>query len=110
MHAIFDKRLFPKYNNSYVKECKLYDKLLNKISPETELSVSDSSEKNEPVPVLTPHTLISLFKTILLLVLFLPSLSYKSISPLSSSRFKKPIVEIEKNVDSDIEIQLPNPQ
>jgi len=36
-HAIFDKELFPKYTNSYVKEHILYDKLLDKISSEIEL-------------------------------------------------------------------------
>jgi len=44
-HAIFDKKLFPKYTNSLLKECKLYNKLLNKISPETELLVLDPSRK-----------------------------------------------------------------
>jgi len=43
IHAIFDKRLFSKYTNSYAKECKLYDELLDKTSPETELLVPDPS-------------------------------------------------------------------
>ena len=41
INAIFDKEIFPKYTNSYAKECKLYNKLLNKISPETESSAPD---------------------------------------------------------------------
>ena len=35
-HAIFDEGLFPKCTNSHVKEHKLYDKLLDKISSEIE--------------------------------------------------------------------------
>ena len=37
-HAIFDKKFFSKYNNSCVKECKLYNKLLDKISLETNIT------------------------------------------------------------------------
>ena len=33
-YTIFDKKLFPKYTNSHIKEHKLYDKLLDKISLE----------------------------------------------------------------------------
>ena len=41
IHAIFDERLFSKYTNFHAKECKLYDELLDKTSPE--LLVPDSS-------------------------------------------------------------------
>jgi len=69
-HAIFNEELFLKCTDSHTKECQLYDKLLDKISPEIELSVPDPSGKARPVPVPTPHThLFLLFKTILLLVL-----------------------------------------
>ena len=40
-HVIFDEELFPKCIKFYAKEHKLYDKLLDKISPETESSTSD---------------------------------------------------------------------
>jgi len=95
-HAIFDERLFSKYTNFHIKEHKLYNKLLDKISPETELSVPDSSRKDEPAPVPTPHISIPPIQNNLLTCSFLPSLSYKSISPLSTPRLKKPTVEIEE--------------
>jgi len=57
-HAIFDERSFTKYTDSYAKEHKSYNKLLNKISPEMKWSVSDLSRKNGPTPVSTLHTLI----------------------------------------------------
>ena len=34
-HAIFNKKLFPKYIDSYINKHKLYNKLLDKISSET---------------------------------------------------------------------------
>ena len=105
IHAIFDKEFFSKYTDSYVKECKLYNKLLNKISSETELLVSGSSSKDRPtsVPILyipippiqnNPPCFPS------------PFLSYKFPSLLPFPRPKRPIVEIKEadNVDSDIEI------
>jgi len=58
-HAIFDEGLFPKYTDSHTKECKLYDKLLNKISSKIESSVSDSSGKDRHAPLPTPHIPIS---------------------------------------------------
>jgi len=54
IHAIFDERLFPKCTNSHTKEHKLYDKLLKKTSPETELLAPDFSGKDEPAPVFIP--------------------------------------------------------
>ena len=44
-YAIFDERLFSKCTNSHAKEHKLYNKLLNKTSLETELLVSNSFRK-----------------------------------------------------------------
>ena len=35
-HVIFNKKLFSKYTGYYVKKHKLYDELVNKISPEIE--------------------------------------------------------------------------
>ena len=54
-YAIFNKKFFFKCTNSHVKEHKLYIKLLDKISPETELSVSrpSSEDKPAPIPILT---------------------------------------------------------
>ena len=40
-HVIFDEGLFPKCIKFYAKEHKLYDKLLDKISPEIESSTSN---------------------------------------------------------------------
>ena len=54
-YTIFNKEFFFKCTNSHVKEHKLYIKLLDKISPETELSVSrpSSEDKPAPIPILT---------------------------------------------------------
>ena len=38
-YAIFNKKLFSKCTDSHTKECNLYNKLLDKISPETESPV-----------------------------------------------------------------------
>ena len=38
------RNFFPKYTNSHTKESKLYDNLLNKISPEVELLVPSCYE------------------------------------------------------------------
>jgi len=97
IHAIFDKGLFPKCTNSYVKEYKLYNKLLDRTSLETESLVSNSSEKDEPAPVLIPHTPIPLIQN-----------NPLTHSPSLTPEPKKPMVEIEEanNVDSNIEIQL----
>ena len=50
-HAIFDKELFSKFTNSYAKECKLYNKLLDKIS----LSVPGFFGKYKPALVFISH-------------------------------------------------------
>ena len=89
IHAIFDEKLFPKYTNFHVKEYKLYNKLLDKISPETESSVSDSSEKGRPAPIPISHTLISLIQSNPPTHSSLSSLSYKSTSLSPTSESKK---------------------
>ena len=61
---------FLKYTDSYAKKHKLYNKLLDKISLETELLAPDSSEKDGSTPQYPFHTYPFLpFKTILLLIL-----------------------------------------
>jgi len=70
------------------------------------LSVPDPSGKDRPTPVSNLYILISPIQNNSPTHFFLPSLSYKSISPLLIPRFKKPTVIIEEddNVDSDIEM------
>ena len=111
-HAIFDERLFSKYTDSHAKEHKLYDKLLDKISLETELSVPDPSRKDGLTPVFIPHTPISPILNNPLTCFSSPSLSYKSTSPPSTPESKKSIAEIEEDnyVNSDVEMKLLSPQ
>ena len=79
-YAIFDKEIFPKCTDSHMKEYKLYDKLLNKISPETESSVPDTSGKDGPASVsrslMVDFILFSLFISILLFIPFSFSFFY----------------------------------
>ena len=105
-HAIFNEEIFLKYTDSHIKECKLYDKLLNKISLETESLVPNSSGKARLALVPTSHTPIPPIQNNSSTCSSLPSLFYKSISPLPTPKFKKPTVEIEENdnVNSDVEI------
>jgi len=112
IHAIFDKKLFSKYTDFHTKEYKLYNKLLDKISPETELLVPNPFEKDRPAPVPIPHTSISLIQNNPPTYSSSPSLSYKFTSPLPTPGSKKPIVEIEEdnNVNYNGEIQLFSPQ
>jgi len=74
-YAILDEKLFSKSTDSYVKEYKLYDKLLDKITLETELSTLIPSKKDEPalVPISIPPTKKNLHNYSLS-----SSLSYKS--------------------------------
>ena len=111
-HAIFNEEIFLKYTDSHIKECKLYDKLLNKISLETESLVPNSSGKARLALVPTSHTPIPPIQNNSSTCSSLPSLFYKSISPLPTPKFKKPTVEIEEddNFNSDVEIQPPSPQ
>ena len=80
-YAIFYEKLFPKCTNSHAKEHKLYDELLDKTSPETELLISNSSKKDESALVPIPHTYISPIQNNPSTHLPSLSLSYKSISP-----------------------------
>jgi len=72
IYAIFDKKLFFKYTDFYMKEHKLYNKLLDKISSETELSMSSSSKKIDLLQYLFYTYPFLLFKTILLLIFLHP--------------------------------------
>ena len=107
IHTIFDEELFPKYTDFHTKEHKLYNILLNKISLETELSVPDLSGKDESAPVPILYTPISSIQNNPPTYPLLPSLSYKSLLPSSTLKFKKLIVKIKEidDVDSDIKIQ-----
>ena len=99
-HAIFDEGLFPKCTNFHAKECKLYNKLLDKTSLKTEELDTNSFEKDGPAPVSISHIpILSTHSP-------LSPLSYKStFSPLTPEP-KKPIVEIGEinDVNSDVEI------
>ena len=91
-YTIFDKKLFPKYTNSHIKEHKLYDKLLDKISPETELSASSPSKKDRPTLIPILHISIPLIQNNLPTYSPLPSLSYKPPSLTSATESKKPTI------------------
>jgi len=106
-HAIFDKGLFPKYTNSYVKEHKLYNKLLDETRPEIELLTPNSSEKDGSALVPISHIPIPLIQNNPSTGSLSSSLSYKSTFSPPTPEPKKPKVEIEKtnDVDSDIEMQ-----
>ena len=88
----------------------MYDKLLDKISSETELLAPNSSGKDGPTLVPIPHTSISPIQNNPPTCSSLSSLSYKSISFLPTPRYKKLIVENNENnennnVNSDVKIQ-----
>jgi len=107
IYAFFDEELFFKWTDSYTKECKLYNKLLDKISPETELSVSDFSGKDRLAPVSILHISIPPIQNNLPTYSSLPSLFYKFTFLSPTPRSKKLKVEVEKdnNINSDIEMQ-----
>ena len=90
-----------------MKEYKFYNKLLDKISPEIELSVFSSFRKYGPTLVPILHILIPSIQNNSPTHSSSSSLSYKSLSLSSILRSKKPIVKIKEddNVDFDIEIQ-----
>ena len=110
IHAIFDERLFSKYTNFHAKECKLYDELLDKTSPE--LLVPDSSWKYKPTLIPILHTLIPPIQNNSHTCSPLSSLSYKSTFPPSTLESKNLIVEIEEtnDVNSNVEMQPPSSQ
>ena len=90
-----------------MKECKLYDELLDKVSLETKTSVPRSSGKDKPVSIFILQVFISsicnnhpTYSSSLLL-------SYKLL--LFSLVSKQPLVKIEEigdNIDTNVEIQL----
>ena len=106
IHAIFDERLFSKCTNSYAKQHKLYNELLDKTSPETELLVPNSSEKDGSTLVSILHTSISPIQKNPPTYSSSHFLSYKSIFSPPTLGPKKLTVEIEaiNNVDSDGEM------
>jgi len=73
-HAIFNKKFFSKYTDFHMKEHKIYDKLLDKTSLETKLSVLGPFSKDEPAPVPISHICILLIQNNPLHSLFLISL------------------------------------
>jgi len=78
---------------------------LDKISPETELSVPNSSGKDRPAPVSIPHTSIPPIQNNSSTCSSLPSLFYKSLPLLPTPGSKKLTVEIEEEeVNSNVEI------
>ena len=81
-YAIFNEKLFFQCTDSCAKEYKLYNKLLDKISPETELTVPGPSRKDGPAPV--PILSISI-PLILHNPPHSPSLTLSYKSPFSSS-------------------------
>jgi len=68
-YTIFDEKFFHKYTNSCIKEYKLYDKLLDRISLEIELSVPEPSGENRLALVFIPHIHICPIQMILFLIL-----------------------------------------
>ena len=95
-YTIFDKELFPKCTDSYTKEYKLYNKLLNKISPEIELLVPGPSRKNRPTPIPILHISIPSIQNNPPTHFLSPSLSYKFSFLLLTPRSRKLIVEIKE--------------
>jgi len=95
-----------------MKEHKLYNKLLDKISSETELSMSSSSKKDRPTLVFILHISIPSIQNNSPTHFSLSFLSYKSLASIPIPGSKKSIVETEENnnIDSDIEIQPLSPQ
>jgi len=57
-HAIFNKELFSKCTDFCIKEHKLYNNLLDKISLEIESSVPEPSSRDRPALVSIPPTSI----------------------------------------------------
>jgi len=110
--AIFDEGLFPKCTNSHTKEYKLYNKLLDKISLETELLAPDFSKKDRPALVSIPYSPIPSIQNNPYTCSPSSSLSYKSTSLLSTLRPKKPIIEVKEinDIDFDVKMLPPSPQ
>jgi len=112
IYAIFDKKLFLKCTDFYIKEHKLYNNLLDKISSETELSMPSSSGEDGLTPVLIPHISIPPIQNNSPTHSSSPFLLYKSLSSILIPGSKKSMIEIEENdnINSDIEMQPLSPQ
>ena len=67
------------YTDPYMKEYKLYDKLLNKINLETKLSVFEPSGKDRPALIPIPQISIPSIHNNPLTYFPSPSLFYKSL-------------------------------
>jgi len=89
-----------------VIEYKLYDKLLNKISSEIELSVFRPFSEDKPALVSIPYISISPVQNNSPPYFLSLSLSYKSLFFLSLPISKKPIVKVKEidNIESNVEI------
>jgi len=111
-YAIFDKEFFSKYTDSYEKEYKLYNKLLDKISSGTESLVPRPSDKDRSTPILIPYTPISIIQNNPPPYFSLLFFSYKFLSPLPSLVPKKPTVKVDEgnNIDFNVEMQPLRPQ
>ena len=92
-YTIFDKGHFLKCTDSHTKEYKLYNELLDKVSPEIKLPVPDSSRKDEPAPVSIPHISIPPIQNNPYTCSPLSSFSYKSTSSLPTLRSKELIID-----------------
>jgi len=106
IHAIFDQEFFSKCTDSHIEKCKLYDRLLNKISLETELLVLRSSSKNRLTLLYILLTSIPSIQNNSSTHSCPLSLFYKSLSPSSLLVPKNSIVKVKEinNIDSDIEM------
>ena len=90
------RKFFLKCTNSHIKEYKLYNKLLNKISLEIELLVPGPSRKDKLTPVFTLCMPISLIQNISFTCSPLFSFSYKFSVFSFTLRSKRLIIEIKK--------------
>ena len=96
-----------------MKEHKLYDKLLDKISPETKSLVLGSSIKDRLTLVFILLSSIPFVQNDLSAYSFSSSLCYKSSSflfPLVSKWLSVKVEKVKDNINTNIEIQPPNPQ
>jgi len=105
IYAIFNKEFFSKYTKSCIKEYKLYNKLLDRVSPETKSSAPEHSIKDEPSLVPIPPILISSIQNNNPPHSLSPLLSYRLLSLLPLPVSKQLLVKINNKVDTNVEIQ-----
>ena len=108
-HTIFNEKFFFKYTDFHVKEHKLYNKLLDKINPETESLMHEPFSKNRPALVSVLFTPIPPVKNNppSHSSSSSPSISYKSLSLLFSlmpKLFSVRVEEVNNNIDTDVMI------